>query len=260
MNGIASAGLGIMLSGWNDARQIDQQRKLGDLQLGFDKQMTDYQRESQMKMWNDTNYSAQMGQMEKAGLNAGLIYGMSGGGATTVGGGAANSKGAAAPMGGNEQLGIMQTLASVDLTKAQTEKVKAETPTNGENIGNANVANTKANTDLTKTNNEIAKLTKELNKETLEENIKIVLWKLEQEQANYIKLSRENQIGNETQEAEITKRKAESIGALINNEAVRVGIKLDKAKINQIVNEIEQGWSKIDINNRNATTAEGKLI
>ena len=44
-------------------------------------------------MWKDTNYSAQMEELKKAGLNPGLLYGMSGGGATTIGTGVKTTSG-----------------------------------------------------------------------------------------------------------------------------------------------------------------------
>lgn len=78
-SGGVGAILGLALEGHNDRRQIRQQRELGKLQLGFDKEMTDYSFQKQLQMWKDTNYKAQVEQMEEAGLNPALLYGMGGG-------------------------------------------------------------------------------------------------------------------------------------------------------------------------------------
>ena len=65
--------------------QIDQQRKLQELQIQGNKNMLDYSSMKQREMWDYTNYSNQRKHMEEAGLNPAMMYGMSGGGGTTVG-------------------------------------------------------------------------------------------------------------------------------------------------------------------------------
>ena len=65
--------------------QIDQQRKLQDLQIEGNKSMLDYSSMKQREMWDYTNYSNQRKHMEEAGLNPAMMYGMSGGGGSTVG-------------------------------------------------------------------------------------------------------------------------------------------------------------------------------
>ena len=46
--------------------------------------MTKFNKDMQLELWNDTNYKAQREQIEKAGLNVGLMYGMGGGGSATT--------------------------------------------------------------------------------------------------------------------------------------------------------------------------------
>lgn len=131
-NGLFGMMFGRQLAEENDRRQLEMSKELGQMQLGWDKELTDYQRQMQMQMWNDTNYGAQKAHMKAAGLNPGLMYGMSGGGSATVGAGAAHSSGAGsnAPKGGGEILSVMdiaQRNAQLNLINAQTEQVKAET-------------------------------------------------------------------------------------------------------------------------------------
>ena len=89
----------------------------------------------QFDMWQKTNYGAQAKEMQNAGLNVGLMYeGMGGSGATT------GQTTSAAPSGtsGYSDNGMSargmeigaqmaQTLANIQLTKAQAENVKADT-------------------------------------------------------------------------------------------------------------------------------------
>lgn len=135
----ASGIMGIVMGGLNDQRQIDQQIKLNELNKG----MIDYNYQKQLQMWKDTSYSAQMEQMKKAGINPALMYGMNGGGGTTIGN-ATTGGGAEAPKGGGEQIaaqqmGIQYQLlqAQKENIQAQTEKTKGETanlPATGKNI------------------------------------------------------------------------------------------------------------------------------
>lgn len=130
--GVAGAAYGIAkdVFGINnkrdDRRQIEQQRKLSE-------QEAEIQNKAQLEMWNKTNYGAQMEHLEKAGLNPGLIYGMSGAGGATTGGGisggqaasaAATKQADTASAGMGIQAGMMA--AQLELIKAQTDKTRAE--------------------------------------------------------------------------------------------------------------------------------------
>src|ERR1044072_4182703 len=103
---VAGAGvgtkLGLALENHNDQRQYEQQQRLQELQIQGQKDMADYNRNNQIKMWEATNYPAQVNQLKLAGLNPGLMYGMGGGGGTTVGNATGSVSGAEAPKGGHE--------------------------------------------------------------------------------------------------------------------------------------------------------------
>lgn len=120
--------LGLGLGSINDKRQLKQQGKLNRLQIDGNKEMASYQKALDLQMWKDTNYSAQMAELEKAGLSAGLIYGMGGaGGTTTGGGGGASVTGGHAPSGGGEALAMGMSAAQMGLLKAQRENIEAQT-------------------------------------------------------------------------------------------------------------------------------------
>ena len=98
-------------------------------QLAIDKLKMEEQRKMQLQMWKDTNYAAQVEEMKKAGLSIGLMYGKGGAGGTTTGAGATGVSAPTAPTGmgmiGGSQLAAQ--MANIELTKAQTENVKADT-------------------------------------------------------------------------------------------------------------------------------------
>ena len=121
MGPVATAALGIgtqMISGlgnqifgeMNQARELRGQRKA-----------LAQQNAAAMDIWEKTNYKAQMGQLEKAGLNPGLIYGMGGAGGT-LGGSSATAQGAA----GTGSMDIAGA-AQIALLNAQRENIEADT-------------------------------------------------------------------------------------------------------------------------------------
>lgn len=119
-----------------DERQIKQQGALNKQQMEANKIMLEEQRQKEMQMWHDTNYKAQVEEIEKAGLNPALLYGKGGGGGTTVGGsgmgisGGQAANAAATQQANTQSAGMAMQLgmqaAQLELIKAQTEKTKAE--------------------------------------------------------------------------------------------------------------------------------------
>lgn len=134
----ASLGLGLAMEDHNDRRQYHQQKKLQALEISGQKEMSDYQQKLALDMWERTNYAAQVEQMQKAGLNVGLMYQGGGAGGTTQGAGRGDVSGATAQQNPGElgmamQLGLQKTMqeAQIELVKAQTEKTKTETAKTG---------------------------------------------------------------------------------------------------------------------------------
>lgn len=128
-NAAAGGALGLVLGEYNDRRQIEQQQKLQDMQIKGQKEMSDYSQKQQYDMWNKTNFDAQVGQMKKAGLNPGLMYGMGGSGGTTTGSAGGSVGGGNAPSGGQEVgMGMQMAMmgAQVRLTEAQAKKAEVE--------------------------------------------------------------------------------------------------------------------------------------
>lgn len=78
--------------------------------------------------WLKTNYEAQKGQMKKAGLNPGLMYGMGGGG------GGQSASGAMPEAASNRGMDIAQN-AQLALMKAQKENIEADTENKRKDAG-----------------------------------------------------------------------------------------------------------------------------
>lgn len=126
IGGLAGGILGIPLENHNDQRQLEQQAKLNEQQLGIDLKKMEAQKNLDLEMWEKTNYGAQKAQMIKAGLNPALMYGMGGGGGTTTGSGGASVNAPNAAIGGAEIMGMMMQKMQLDMMKAQIEKTEAE--------------------------------------------------------------------------------------------------------------------------------------
>ena len=124
--------------------QLEQQAKLNELQIEGSKNLMDYSRNLHLQTWKDTNYSAQRSEMEKAGLNPAMIYGLSGGGGTTTGNPSGAVQGAhASDEASLRALSIQQQgmalqnaklSSEIKLTNAQAENIMKQTEKTGSEI------------------------------------------------------------------------------------------------------------------------------
>lgn len=111
--------------------QLEDQQKLIDQQGAANRQQAQFTSDLQYDMWNKTNYGAQVGHLNAAGLNPALLYGKGGGGGATTGSAAAAgvSGGTAATAAATEANQLQKTMmmTQMGLTAAQTAKTNAET-------------------------------------------------------------------------------------------------------------------------------------
>lgn len=163
--------LGIGLNQMGNQQQYQQQQQLMQQQFQNQQALNLQGQQIQQQNWDYTNYGNQVKHMENAGLNVGLMYGMGGGGGQSMGaGGGGGAASGNAPQNTMPQvMGLMQDAAmkaaQIDLTKAQADKLRSETPTEG-NMGDVSLQNTKADTALKGVNTQLNALQLEVNNTT----------------------------------------------------------------------------------------------
>lgn len=142
--GTGSDIIGMALQPIKDRQQLKQQGKLIEQQIKAQKEMGLYNQGLALDTWEKTGYEAQRKQMEKAGLNVGLMYEGGGAGGTTstptgtVTGGTAQQSTGSAAGGLAIQMRLEKSLKEAqinninkDTEKKETERkeIEARTPT-----------------------------------------------------------------------------------------------------------------------------------
>lgn len=280
----AGAGMGLLLGGLNDERQRRQQEKLQRLQIEGQKEMTDYNYSKQLQMWKETNYKAQVDELNKAGLNTALMYGMGGGGGTTTGSGSGNVTGGTAPQGGGEiqtmagmGMQLQTQAAQIDLLKAQAENLRADT---GKKTG-VDTEKTAMETEKlfqewqnlkqTHTLQELEATMKNIEnfeKQTSQGNrLNFIEYQTKKALHDYKLVANENAISDATVQDHIKQIKAEAIGAVLKNsltrsqtDKTRSDITVNEQLIRKWSTELMQGWDKMSQTNRDLMIKELGLM
>ncbi len=130
IGGLGGGLLGMIGQNKRAEKQHKRQKELMGIQFANQQALNKQGQKLQMQSWRDTGYGAQMDMMKEAGLNPGLMYGMSGGGGQTTGsqgGGSAQSGNSHAPMdiGASVQAGLM--MAQAKKLNAETDEIKKKT-------------------------------------------------------------------------------------------------------------------------------------
>lgn len=261
LGGAINTGLGLLFENHEDKRQVNQQQKLTNIQIAANKQLSDYNAQQQLKMWHDTNYGAQMEELRKAGLNPGLIYGLSGGGATTTGGGAQSAGGGTAAGQSGEILGLQQLGIQNRLTEAQTKALESQANLNNveakkksgvdtqlgyttiEQI-KASTQNIEAQTTLTNIETQIKEIEKESQSEILDKgwNFKILEATADKINHEIIQIANNNWTFNQTKEDVIKTIKQQAINAVLEGILTKAKTNLTKQQISNLANEISLSW------------------
>lgn len=191
VSGLASLAGRIGQKG-REKRQMNYQRELMDIQQRNQMALNQQAADLSYDQWLRTNYSAQVQQMEKAGLNPALMYGQGGPGGTTQTGSGGGAAGGAAPKVEHPYLDINSMLqasmleaqkklieANADKAKAEAENLRGQPGTIGESVIQLNtqeVKNKQAQEALTKANKYLADLQGEITSRSLEDIIDQYYW------------------------------------------------------------------------------------
>lgn len=259
--GAALAGEALGIS--NDAHQFNQQKAYMEAQKQGAKELADYTKNKQLEMWHDTNYSAQVKEAEKAGLNVGMIYGMGGAGGATAGspsgqmptsGMASDATGRMqATMGMGIQLAQMQ--ANTEALKAQANKNNAE----AQQIAGAGtdllgaqkesiiqgITNQKVQAKLTDLQAEATQLGNTLATYSMNDILSTIKAKATTAVNEAEIAMNEEEISSATKNTKIAQLKQNYIQSLLSASLTKSAIKVNESQINKWSQEIEQGWRKV---------------
>ncbi|AXH77767.1 MAG: DNA pilot protein [Microviridae sp.] len=252
--GVIGAGMGLLLGKYNDNRQIKQQQKLTDMQVKAQQGMIDYGKAADLKMWKDTNYKPQVEELEKAGLNPGLIYGMGGAGGATTGGSGGGVSGGSAAAHSNEVMQMGQMGMQLQLMKAQKENIEADTQnkrTGAGYTGGALTEATNAGAAATRTATKGQELSNTLAAGSMSDNLQKISAEAVQEIQKAQQQVNNTTVSTATIQDQIKQIQQNAIGKVLDNTLARieqtvknVNIGKARAEIKAIAEYVEQGWRK----------------
>lgn len=249
-----------------EKRAVENQKTLMDWQMKNQQRLNQQGADLQYDMWKKTNYPAQMEMLKEAGLNPGLLYGMSGGGGTTAGsqsGGSASGGQAPAPqpMELGTALAAAQTAEQLKLMKAQRRNLEEDVRT--KEIDNKTKEMYGADADRVEASNRYSKAVQEgqflydalqgTNKErAVDTNF---LKQLDNKQAV---LDVERRIAQETENDTKMKVAYELLNAKFDVEVKKAGINLTREQERKLWHDIWQGWTNAGLKGLD-TIIKGRL-
>jgi len=222
---IGGAILGIGSDAIASGRNERAQKRVMKQQLNNQLTLNEQNRKTQIQMWKDTNYGPQVEEMKAAGINPGLLYGMSGGGGATTTGSAGGSAAGGSVSGQNTAMQGMGMALQMQLLHAQKENIEADTAkktVEADVIGGVNM------------------------QKTMQEASTIAQDRLLKEAQTRI-ANIQGDINAATYQAQVDKIKADAIGQILTNGLTKSNIQINDATINKMAQDIAQGWRKLSI-------------
>lgn len=241
-----------------DYRQIEQQKKLQELAITGSKELTDYQKQKELEMWEATNYAAQVKQAEKAGLSVAWLMGKGGGGsgAITGGGGMSVGPAQAATAAATEQAETESRMMNAQIANINADTELKQASAGAQSAGTENTQQQTENLKIEQQFNEIRNRVAKATEYDAIDQIRYEATKMMHES----NIAGTNQVINEnTAKDQENKIKQEATGAMIANQAMRQGIKLDQARINQITNDIQVAIKNAETNRQGLDVSEENM-
>ena len=270
---IIGAGIGLAGSILGRKQQNNDQREMMELQAKLNQQQAQYNQGLAKDMWNYTSYPNQVRNMEAAGLNPALLYGMGGQGGSTAGAGQAGSVGLSDAKGMQTGIAIqgmgleLANLASqVELNKSQAEKNRAEAEEVASTIADlmkegkvqqatmenliAQTANEKVKKGLIYADTRFKDALEEVTRAKVDEvgwNVKNLMKSLELADRNIQATDLDNELKERTMESNV-KQAEETLKNTMADTLVKFSQgKLNKVQAEAIAEQVKQGWSNIGI-------------
>lgn len=264
-NTAVGQGMALLFGKIHDRRQLQQQEKLQALQIQGTKELSDYNQQQQLDMWNKTNYGAQVEHIKAAGLNPAMLYGHSGGGGATTGGTTSAISGgqaanAAATM--QAQTGMAMQIAQTDLLKAQAKKANIEAD-KLEGIdtqhtltliekAKADINSTKAHKILTDAQTEFQKAQTKFENDATEDKLSTIRWTAVKLRHDANVSFNQSTISQATQQTIIRTINAQLLQQELSIKLTAAQIGKTKTEINAISEKIAQDWKNLQIQQQNA--------
>lgn len=261
--------LGQVFGKENDRRQMENQKELMAKQQEYNVENSQMAQQLQKDMWDYTNYENQKEHLENAGLNAALLYGKGGGGGTTAGQGAVIGSTPTASRGSeNVQMAgmgmqVAQQAAQMELIKAQTANVNADT----ENKKGGIPANLAADTNLKTADaglraiqTDIAKADAEIKNATIENSIAIAQATLQKSLQDVETAVRNNSINQETRDEQIAQIKTNLLQSTLENAMIKANTGKSIEETKAIATKLAQEWKSLAIQGKNAAINEQNAI
>lgn len=244
---VLGATLGLALEGHEDARQLNQQQRLQELQMAGQKGMAMFNQDLAYEMWKKTGPVGQMEQLRKAGLNPGLIYGMGGAGGATASVTPGNVSGADAPKGGSEipaMIGLQLQGAQLQLLNAQKANIEADTA--------------KKQAEVPKTQTETASLAQGIENQKASQKLTEIDTKLKQLQFNFENASLSDRLDIIAQEARRTTGEATRALIQANVDETTEQTKINSIRATYVQQMLQQALTKAQTENVQQATTESK--
>lgn len=241
----AGAGLDIATAIGNigsGKRQHKRSKELMDISQKNRKELNNQQYDNSKKFWEETNYDAQVQQMEKAGLNVGMIYGGGPGqGGQTTGmsaGSAASAQGGTGiPIQGGQGMDIASKIANIEVMKASANKMTAE----AENLRGVDREKTLAGTELAKMQTENQKIINNVQGQTIEQQIDGIKANADRAQSEARSALVGANVDETTQESKKEQIRNMAIASALEAAVKQTGINVGKAQIENWAEQIKIG-------------------
>jgi len=249
---LIGAGLGVASDYLGGIMGMSNAKDLQKMQIEGQKELSEYNLNKQMELWNKTNYSQQVEQMRKAGLNVGLMYSKGGPGGTT-----ATVPGSVSGQNVEKRSSALEGMALANATsmnQAQIENIKADTEKKAAEKKEIQSRTPTYAKGMEKTNYEINEIASRTNLNA--EQIKNVLQAIEESKSR-----QDLNIATKNRMETLTPLEAEKISSDITTQ--KIENILTKAKTNltneqtkEVTQNIQNSMAQILINRRNSVTAE----
>lgn len=252
--GIVGAGMGLI----NGVIQNNQNKKAQERAWKMNEKSADNAQRRALEMWEATNYEAQRKQMEKAGLNPGLMMSSGGGSQPSTVASQGSAPGVQSGnydmVSGMAQMGLMT--AQIDKMKAEAEllrteaKLKAGPQTENLNASTQSllqgIKNQKAIQVLTEIQSRNAELEGKFQGDTLEARTNYAKGLVKYQEGQIQNLQYQNDVDGPTVQNKIEISKQQVATAWLTNELIKsnVGvnsqqIKESNAKITKMIADVE---------------------